>query len=231
MIVNHIDIKTYGASVSNKLIKPSEIDIKKSRVGNVYAQVSSEVKFKNITIKILFEASDRETAYKNISDFMTNFIDEADIKFNNLEHCFHVYLNESSIEDTEFDEWLYLILNLDGYEYSELITKSFNLTTTAAINNIGNQEATCIVEIKPTNVSILDFKINGLSEEEIVIKNLNKNETVVIDGIGGTVKVGENNKYGDTDMWEFPCLKPGLNNITFSRNNCNVTIRYNPRYF
>lgn len=231
MKVNGVDIKKYGASVSNKLIKPSEIDVKKSRVGNVYAQVSSEVKFKNITIKILFEANDRDTAYKNISDFMTDFIDEADIKFNNLSHYFHVYLTSSSIEDTEFDEWLYLTLDLDGYEYSEIITKSFNLTTTAEINNTGNQETPCIIEVTPTNVSIIDFKINGLSEDEIIINNLNKNETVVIDGIKGTVKVGENNKYGDTDMWEFPYLKPGLNNIAFSRNNCNVTIKYNPRYF
>ena len=53
MIVNNIDIKTYGASVSNKLIQPSEIDIKKSKVGNIYTQLSSKVGFKGIIKKII----------------------------------------------------------------------------------------------------------------------------------------------------------------------------------
>ena len=142
MIVNDIDIKTYGASVSTKLIQLSEINIQKSKVGNIYTQLSSKVGFKKITIKILFEAIDRNTAYKDISDFMANLIDEADIKF-------HVYLTSSSIDDTEFDEWLYLNLELDGYEYGEEVVEVMDGVTEKTIFVKGNMTTPCIVEITP----------------------------------------------------------------------------------
>lgn len=38
------------------------------------------------------------------------------------------------------------------------------------------------------------------------------------------------NKYGDTDMWDFPRLNPGTNTITVNKNNCDIKIKYKPRY-
>lgn len=229
MIVNNIDIKTYGASISNKLIQPSEIEIKKSKVGNIYNQLSSKVGFKKITIKILFEAIDRNTAYKNISHFMANFINEADIKFNNLEHYFHVYLINSSIEDTEFDEWLYLNLELDGYEYGEEVVEVMDGVTEKTIFVKGNMETPCIVEITP-KADISDITLRGFGDEPIVVRNLVKGNTVVIDGEKGRITVNGVNKFNDVEMWEFPRLSIGENKLLIDKNLNNIKIKHKLKY-
>lgn len=225
MIVNNIDIKTYGASVSNKLIQPSEIEIKKSKVGNIYNQLSSKVGFKKITIKILFEAIDRDTVYKNISHFMANFIDEADIKFNNLKHYFHVYLINSSIEDTEFDEWLYLNLELDGYEYGEEVVEVMDGATEKTIFVKGNMETPCIVEITPKS-DLSDITLRGFGDNPIVVRNLVKGNTVVIDGMKGKVTVNGINKFRDVEVWEFPQLKRGYSKFSIDSNSFSIKIKY-----
>ena len=38
------------------------------------------------------------------------------------------------------------------------------------------------------------------------------------------------NKFGDTDMWSFPVLQPGINTIKLTESNCNINIKYKPRY-
>ena len=230
MIVNDIDIKKYGASVSSKLIQPAEIEIKKSKIGDIYTQLSSKVGFKKITIKILFEAIDRNTAYKNISDFMANFIDEADIKFNNLEHYFHVYLTNSSIEDTEFDEWLYLNLELDGYEYGEEVVEVMDGVTDKTIYVKGNMETLCIVEITP-KADLSEVTLKGFGDDPIVVRNLVKENTIVIDGVKGKATCNGVNKFMDVEMWEFPKVKLGENNlIIIGKYKCCLKIKYNELY-
>ena len=229
MIVNDIDIKKYGASVNSKLIQPAEIEIKKSKIGNIYTQLSSEVGFKKITIKILFEAIDRNTAYKNISDFMANFIDETDIKFNNLEHYFHAYLTNSSIEDTEFDEWLYLNLELDGYEYGEEVVEVMEGVTEKTIFVKGNVETPCIVEITP-KADLSEITLKGFGDDPIVVKNLVKGNTVVIDGIKGKVTCNGINKFGDVEMWEFPKLNLMRNDLIATRDICSIKVRYRLKF-
>ena len=226
MIVNNIDIKTYGASVSTKLIQPSEINIKKSKVGNIYTQISSKVGFKKITIKILFEAIDRNIAYKNISDFMANFIDEADIKFHNLEHYFHVYLTSSSIDDTEFDEWLYLNLEFDGYEYGEEVVEVMDGVTEKTIFVKGNMPTPCIIEITP-KADLSEITLKGFGDDPIVVRNLVKGNTVIIDGVKGKVTCNGINKFRDVEMWDFPRLKNGIDKLMVGKGSCSIKIKYN----
>ena len=65
---------------------------------------------------------------------------------------------------------------------------------------------------------------------KILIKNLTANKTVILDGELQKVTVDGVNKYSDTDMWDFPRLKPGGNKITVNKNNCNIKIKYKPRF-
>ncbi|MBE6051560.1 MAG: phage tail protein, partial [Clostridium sp.] len=178
-------------------------------------------------IKILFEAIDRNTAYKNISDFMANFIDEADIKFHNLEHYFHVYLTGSSIEDTEFDEWLYLNLELDGYEYGEEVVEVMDGVTEKTIFVKGNVETPCIIEITP-KADLSEITLKGFGDDSIVVRNLVKGNTVVIDGIKGKVTFNGVNKFSDVEMWEFPKFKIGENKlIIVGKDKYNLKVKYN----
>lgn len=101
--------------------------------------------------------------------------------------------------------------------------------TESIIDNKGISLTPCIVEITPIS-DIIDITLDGLADDPIIIKNLKGNKKVVLDGELQTVTVDGINKYGDTDMWDFPRLKPGNNLIKISRNSCDITIKYKPRF-
>ena len=97
------------------------------------------------------------------------------------------------------------------------------------INAIGNLTTPAIIEITPS-VYISDIKLEGLADDPIIITNIDANKTVIIDGELQKVTVDGVNKYSDTDMWDFPRLIPGYNLIKVSRNNCDIKIKYKPRF-
>lgn len=106
------------------------------------------------------------------------------------------------------------------------------------INVIGNLETPCIIELVPSG-AITKYTIKGAArdpvtgeEEDIIVKNLSAGKTVIIDGESCTVTENGENKYKDTEMWEFPTLLPGANALTFTSSSvpCDVTIKYKPRY-
>ena len=229
MLINNIDISVFGASVSNKLIQPTTIEIEKVRVKDSFNQIDSKKQFKKVSIKLLFEGENRDVINNNISNFMSKLINEVDIKFKNLSHFYHVYLVDHNVEDTNFDEWLYLNIEFVGSEYSTQIVETMNRITTKTINVPGNEETPAIVEITPS-VTIADIVLTGLSDEPMTVKNLTGGKKLIIDGEEGTVTVDGINKFNDTDMWEFPRLKPGANTITVSRNNVDINIKYKPRF-
>lgn len=229
MLINNIDISVFGASVSNKLIQPTTIEIEKVRIKDSFKQIDSKKQFKKVSIKLLFEGENRDVINNNISNFMSKLINEVDIKFKNLSHFYHVFLVDHNVEDTNFDEWLYLNIEFVGYEYSSQVVETMNRITTKTINVPGNTETPAIAEITPS-VSIIDIVLTGLSDEPMTIKNLTGGKKLIIDGEEGFVTVDGANKFNDTDMWEFPRLKPGANTITVSRNNVDINIKYKPRF-
>ena len=77
---------------------------------------------------------------------------------------------------------------------------------------------------------LISNKVSAAYNYFITIKNLKKNNKVVIDGINGSVKVGEENKFNDVELWEFPRIYPGVNDIKLSRSECSVIIKYYPRF-
>ena len=237
IINNNIDISIYNASVSSKLIQPRSIILNSANVKENYFLINEKEEMKVITINILFQGKTRDEVYKNISDFMVNFRNEVDIKFNNISHNYKCYLVDSSIDETDLEEWLYLNLSLKGYEYGDIISHaikgngmhSTNNMYTFPIKNKGNLKSPCILEIVPT-IDMIDFTIEGLSDQPIIINNLKKNSKIVIDSFNGSVTAGNDNKFNDVDMWEFPAISPGVNNIMLSRNECSVIINYYPRF-
>lgn len=226
MIINgDIDIKIFGASVSSKIIHPTNIEIEKEN----NKKISSKKYYKKIELKILFQGKNRDEIYLNISNFMKYFIDEVRVKFKNLKNEYICFIKDSNVEEPEINEWLYLHLQLDSIELGEEKVEMINRTLSKEINILGNIETPAIIEITPS-IGVVDLKINGLGDDPITIKNLEINKKIIINGDEGTVLQEGINKFNDIDMWEFPILYPGRRNITLSKNNCDVTIKYNPRY-
>lgn len=110
-----------------------------------------------------------------------------------------------------------------GVEYYHLVTMNFivikrlplvthELTGNGSVKNLGNVESGMRMEITPTTATS-SFKING-----ITVKNLKAKETFIIDGIEGKVTAGGINRFLDTDIIDFPKIRPGMNEIVMSAN-------------
>lgn len=128
-------------------------------------------------------------------------------------------------------------IQADPFKYKDYVSVSANVTASKTITVQGDYPVPCIIEIIPQVNVISSLTISGIARnkitgelEDILIKNLTKNNKIIIDGENGTVIEGSSNKFADTEFWEFPSLLPGGNEITFDNAQCNVTIKYRPRF-
>lgn len=230
--LNNIDLSTYKAQVSKKIIHPAiqnnKFEWLKSSLTPV--NLSSYSTFKNIEIKILFEGNNLNTINSNIAKFTAIMKDEFDFKFRNLNNNFHCYLVESTVEETDVSTMMYLNLNVQTYEYSNEVSTEINLIASKMnLTALGNLNTPCILEITPSQ-AMVDLIIEGVSDDPIIIKNLPINKKLIINGEDGIITVDGVNKFSDTTIWDFPRLKPGLNEITFSKSYLTGTIKYKARY-
>jgi phage-related protein len=124
----------------------------------------------------------------------------------------------------------------EPYKYKEYTAHSVNRTSKATITPDTKFVTPAIVTITPIQ-DIVELTITGLSRnpitgaaEDIVLSSLKANAAVTIDGESKLILQGGENKYSDSDFWNFPTVIPGSNSLTFSSTLCNVNIKYKPRY-
>lgn len=231
MNVNGININLYGAT-------QLEVDIQNYKYKSEYTllaksltpiELSTNETLKAIKVDILFKGNNRDEVLSNISRFMTLLKGAVIINLDGYSHSFKVYLENDSIEKKKSKRKYKLKLEFKGYSTKEEIVENINGINSKTIEVKGTQITPAIVEITPTTV-LADITLEGLADDPIIIKNLSANKTVILDGELQKVTVDGVNKYGDTDMWDFPRLKPGANTIKVSRNNCDIKIKYKPRF-
>lgn len=231
MNVNGININSYGAI-------QLEVDIQNYKYKNEYTLPNNSLNFiklntneslKVIKVDILFIGNSRDEVLSNISRFMMLFKDEVIINLDGYNNSFRVYLESDSIEKKKSRRKYKLKLEFSGYSFKNEVIETISRVTSKNINMEGTQITPAIVEITPVS-DLADITIEGLADDPIIIKNLTANKKVIIDGELQKVTVDGKNKYADTDMWDFPSLKPGANTITVSRNSCDIKIKYKPRY-
>lgn len=234
MLVNSIDIKVYGIEVVSKIIKsPAFYIIKEWNKGAITPiTISKQFTYGILELNLLISASTEELLIINKSNFIKKISDSV---IKDGEYYFKVTLTSSNENGSFINEMndMYcenIKLTLDiGEKYEVERTETLNSVSTKMINVIGNTETPAIVEITPAT-TLADITLEGLADDPIIIKNLTANKTVILDGELQKVTVDGVNKYGDTDMWDFPRLKPGANTIKISKNNCDIKIKYKPRY-
>lgn len=231
MDVNGVNINLYGAT-------QLEVDIQNYKYRSEYTllnnslnpvKLSTNETLKSIKVDILFKGNNRDEVLSNISSFVMLLKDEIIINLDGYNNSFKVYLENDSIEKKKSKRKYKLKLEFKGYSMKDEVVENINRINSKTIEILGTQTTPAIVEITPS-VYISDIKLDGLAEDPIIIKNLTANKTVILDGELQKVTVDGVNKYSDTDMWDFPRLKPGGNKITVNKNNCNIKIKYKPRF-
>ena len=230
MLINNIDISIFKARYSSKDIQSSDIIVKEEWFENslIPLYLGKQETYKLIKVKLIIKDKDEESCLLNISNLVKQF-EKCTIKFDDLNYFYDcTILNVNHVRVVKGLYTLDVGLK-SGYAYKPTIIEVANRITSKTINVAGNTETPCIVEIVPS-IDTIDIILDGFADDPIIIKNLKANKTVIVDGESQMVTVDGINKYGDTDMWDFPSLKPGNNNLKFSRNNCDIKVKYKPRF-
>ena len=194
--------------------------------------------FKSLLVELFFKTETKDLMEQNISNLLAELLMPVTLSFDNREHQYKVKMTENERTETVSKKAIRLTITFIGYEFDTEQTILINRTLTKRVTAGGNVLTPCILEITPS-ADIADLTITGVgwderssSDEPIkFIKPLKGGQKVIVDGEKGLVTLADGtNKYGDTDMWIFPRLKPGENNISVSRDNVDITLRYCPRF-
>lgn len=230
MFANGIDIlKTYDATLTGRDIQACNIVTFDEWLDNSFDPRVNKQKegYSAITVKLLVEGENEDDVLLKISNII-NICKKGELKFSDFNFSYNISLEKH--QEKLISEILYeLTLNFKStFKLSDEITININKETLKSINVEGNMKTPCIIEIMPS-IDAIDITIGGLNDS-ITIKNLHANKKIILNSKEGTVIEEGKNKFSDTDFWEFPFLMPGTNTITLSKNNCDVTIKYEPRY-
>lgn len=232
MLINNIDISKYNARVldvniqNSSISNLSDLDIK-NKLLPLFLQ--SKVALNNITVTLLINSLDKRQYYLDKSNLLSNMLDSFDIYFKDRNLKFKCVLVNQADQASLRQIRGRFHLTFIGYNLENEVAQTINRVTSKTIDVTGNIKVPIKLEITPV-IDMIDLKITGVSEDPFIVKNLKTNKTIIIDGIEGTVTQDGINKFEDTDMWEFPFLVPGKNNILLSKDTCNITIKYNPRF-
>lgn len=239
MKVNNVDITVYGAELISKIINPSDYENTISFEDGMLLPIVTRGKFKlgSIELGIIFKGVTEKEVVLKQSDFNMQ-IANSEIVFKLdtglYEDITYVcVLNNARLEEEIFIDKLdnkytqkvnYKVIILEKKLLEVVKTME---GTSITFNNEGNCKVPATVEIRPT-LAIATLKIAGLSDSDIIIRNLVANKTVIFKD--GKVTVDGANKFNDCDLWEFPRVKPGNNTVTVDKTTVNVVIKYNPRF-
>lgn len=236
MLINNIDIKNFGVELLEKKIGTSEIIITHEWVKGAYSPLilNKENKYTPIQCIFVIKGYTRQDLEEKLSHF-TKQIEVCTLKFDDIEFYYNAFIqskqNDYIGKDVTDDMEVQVIdvSFLSGHKYKTEMVEVLDHLPSKTINVPGNLDTPAILEITPP-IDIIDMVISGLSDSPITVKNLKAGKKVTLNGEDGTVLEDGVNKFTDTDMWEFPRLRPGSNTITLSKNNCDVTIKYKPRW-
>ncbi|MBR1390902.1 MAG: phage tail family protein [Lachnospiraceae bacterium] len=231
MKINDNDIRKYGAKQLTVDVQPPTMATNYEWVTGAARETEfdTQVQMGHLKISIYFKGKNRNSIIRDISAFMENLKNAADLELDGFKGRYRGYLTADDYEKKIAKNRYIINLEFDGYFYDDEITQIFDGTTTAKFAVAGTRDAPCVVEILAKN-NLSNYTITGLGEDGITIESLAAGQTVVIDGILGLVTVSGKNAFDRVNLWEFPKLKTGRTELTFSSTKAVVTIRYKPMW-
>lgn len=233
MIINNKDISLYNATLTANEFSSSDYSISKEwlKTAPKPVVVSKQFTYGSGTLEFLIEGASEDIVKENVSNLIADIADSV-INFDG--NFFYKVTLSSTTEEKIF---LNSINDLYGKNVKVVLVVdelykdyvSIELKENMNIKLQGNKPTNCIIEITPSQ-AMVDLVISGFSKEPITINNLAKDVKIIINGEDGLITANGVNKFGDTDMWEFPYLAPGTNIIKFSKNYFTGIVKYKPRY-
>lgn len=175
---------------------------------------------RSVTLKIDFEGETMNEITRSISEFTERLHEGSEILLPDGFTYSCVFKNAST--PTEKTPWILQVeFTLEGYRHGALET--LTLTSSGSIFVDGNCETPAILRITTSAKSAM---VCGISVYNI-------DGEVVIDGYKKKVMQNGVNKFGDTDMTEFPKFVPGYQQIDIAAEGnaeIAVDVSYYPIY-
>lgn len=231
MLIDNVNISNFNAMQTNADIQNSSFSNESEWLKNSLTPIFLEnyIGFKTIKLELYFRGNSRDETLKNISNLMSKLKKEVVLKLDQHSNYYKCILNNHEIVKTSIRFAYKLNLEFKGYEHGDEAVELMSRITSKTINVVGNTETPAIIEIVPS-IDTIDLILTGLGDNPITIKNLAMSKKIILDGESGIVTQDGVNKFADTDLWNFPSLKPGSNTIKVSRNTVDITIKYKPRW-
>lgn len=159
-------------------------------------------------------------------DDMSNFTSEISSSFVLNIHDGYIYWcytkDTPTINEDIYESYTYSV-NVYAVKQKDIVTK----TVVNEINIQGNVYCEAVIELTSTK------KLETYTINEITVKNLKANDTLIIDGIEKKVFYSSDpsaSVFDDTNIFSFPKFYPGVNDITVSDSSVKVVIKYYPTY-
>lgn len=182
--------------------------------------LSMDYRYSTIEVQILIEGTEEEIVSRKsilLKMFSKCTVVNSGFAYDcKLNSAINKTINSNAIDFT--------ILCDCSKKYKDEISIILEKLTSQEIKVQGTTRTPCIYEIRALT-SIIDFEINGIKVHDIPI-----NTTLVIDGERCLILLDGKNKFLDTEIMEFPYLDPGSNTIKMNNTNCEVKIKYKPRF-
>lgn len=232
MKIDKINIRKFKAVQTHTEITPAAVSNESEAViGSVTPVLfRSAAGMKNILVVILFRGDDRETVETNISDLTALMLEPRVLTIEDRPFLYHVALTGFDQENLHpAGTFTKVTYNFVGYACGTRKKLDFNQALKAEWKIKGNIPTSAVVTITPT-LSIQEATLTGFSDDPITIRNLKKDQAVILDGEAGTVTEAGQNKFKDVDLWAFPRLLPGMQSFGCSHNGLKIHVEYNPRY-
>lgn len=232
--INGHKASEYKAELIDRTISSSEVITIDDWLDNAIQPtfVRQQEKFKQIDLVVLLKATSEDEAQILFSK-LTAELKYGELKFDDLSLSYKVTLDGVASPDrlrSGFYEITYSLKAAYGMAAETSISRSNDTETSFTINNTGTGQTPCIIEITPS-IAISSLTFEGFSDKAFTVKNLVKDQKVIINGENNSILMNGKNGFANFDGWSFPRLKPGKNALKVSSSlGYTMIIKYKARY-
>jgi phage-related protein len=229
--VNNIDIRKYGAKQLTADVQPPSMDTNYEWITRALLpmEFQSDVQMGHLKLSVYFRGKDRNDLIRQTSNFMKNFRGSCDLELDGYQGTYKGYITSDDYEKKSVKDRYVVNLEFDGFFFDDEIEINLMGKTEATICNTGTRDAPCVIEVVAES-TISNLTIKGLSDEAIIIEQLDRGSKLIIDGRNGIVTMNGKNAFEKVNIWEFPRLKAGDNLIVLSSASADVAVKYNPMW-
>lgn len=239
MTIDGIDIQEYGAVQHS--VTPGYIAYSNSSewVEGALNPIwkKSTTGFQVLQICLLMKGTDRNAIWENGSRLLAKLQKQTEIQCDGFDHYFTGVLKNVEQAEVALQRWHKMTLKFEGYKHGRVNVVSCDENTKSfTVENLGTLETPVRMQLIPS-IGKVSLTIQGLTRDrlgnpyDLIINNLSKGKSVIIDGESGLITEEGINKYPDVkEIWSMPSLMPGMNQITLSQDGVKVIIEHKPRY-